>query len=301
MSESFITTFTRLIIKIFLKPILTPSIPIIFQRFWEEFTTRLLPVPTCVRFEHSYLDNVPVEIVRPTLIQQNEANVVLFLHGGAFLVGSPRSRRAIAGKIAQFTGMTIYVVDYRLAPEYPFPASLEDALTCYRLLLQQDITPDRIALVGDSAGGGLALSLCLKLREHGIKQPICLALISPWVDLTNSQLKEVANDVLLNKKWLEQGAVAYCGESAATEPFISPIYADLTGLPPTLIHVGSEEMLFNDSRRLVQNLTKSGISVEIKEFPRLWHDFQICAGLVPEATQSVEELSEFICKTSSQF
>lgn len=296
MSETLITIVARFAVKTLLKPALKPSVSVATQRLWAEITTRTLLVPSNVNFERSHLGNVPVEKVQPASVKQDAANAVLFLHGGAFLIGSPRSSRSITGRIAKFTGITTYVADYRLAPEHPFPAALDDALVCYRVLLQQGITPDRIALAGDSAGAGLALSLCLRLRDQGLKQPACLALISPWVDLTNSKLAAVADDVLLSEEWLHQGALAYLSGKTATDPLSSPIHADLSGLPPTLIHAASEEILLNDSRRIAQRLAEARVTVSLRQFPHLWHDFQLFAGLISEATQSLKELAEFVCE-----
>ena len=294
MEETFAAKVARMAVKSCLRSALQPAYSIPLQRLWSSIVTRTLAVPLGVRFARTAIRGVPTEIVRATATHSNSHRAVLFLHGGAFIIGSPRSHRCITARMAKLMGATVFVPNYRLAPEHPFPAALNDALACYRGILQQGYSPHEIALAGDSAGGGLVLSLCLRLRRVGLSQPACLALISPWVDLTQSQLAPVADDPLLRADWLNQGAAAYLQGRSAQEPLVSPVFADLAGLPRTLIHSGSEEILRNDSRRLAQTLTAAGVAVVHREFPRMWHDFQLYAGLVPEATRSVEDIVDFM-------
>jgi len=224
---------------------------------------------------------------------------MLFLHGGAFMIGSPVSHRSITGRLAKRTGATIFAPDYRLAPEHPFPAALDDVLTTYRALLEQGYAPERIAIAGDSAGGGLVLSLCLRLRSEGLAQPACVVVMSPWADLTLTRLAPVADDALLRAAWLNQGAAAYLQGHSARDPLVSPLLADLAGLPPMLIQAASDEILRDDSRRLTEILSADGVPVTHREFPYMWHDFQLYAGLVPEATQAVDDIAQFISRNLS--
>jgi acetyl esterase/lipase len=268
------------------------------QRHWANIATRTLSVPFGLRFSQSSLAGVPTEIVRAKSNARSEG-AVLFLHGGAFMIGSPVSHRSITGRLAKHTSATIFVPDYRLAPEHPFPAALDDAFTSYRALLAQGYTPKRIAIAGDSAGGGLVLSLCLRLRSEGLAQPACVVAISPWADLTLTQLAPVSDDALLRAAWLNQGAAAYLQGHSARDPLVSPLLADLAGLPPTLIQAASEEILRDDSRRLTEALSSDCVSVTHREFRYMWHDFQLYAGLVPEATQAVDDIARFISGNSS--
>jgi monoterpene epsilon-lactone hydrolase len=293
MRESIQARLARFTVRSCLKPALRPAFPIPVQRHWANIATRTLSVPFGVRFSQSSLGGVPTEIVRSKSNAQSE-DVVLFLHGGAFMIGSPVSHRSITGRLAKHTGATIFAPDYRLAPEHPFPAALDDAFTSYQALLTQGYAPERIAIAGDSAGGGLVLSLCLRLRDEGLPQPACLVVISPWADLTLSGLAPVADDALLRAAWLDQGAAAYLRGHSARDPLASPVLADLAGLPPTLIQAASEEILRDDSRRLADTLSVHGVSVIHREFPHMWHDFQLYAGLVPEATQAIDEIAQFI-------
>ena len=187
MRESVPARLARFSVRSCLKPALQPSFPIPVQRHWVNIAARTLSVTFGVRFSRSGLGGVPTEIVR-SKSTAGSAGAVLFLHGGAFMIGSPVSHRSITGRLAKRTGATIFAPDYRLAPEHPFPAALDDALASYRALLAQGYAPEQIAVAGDSAGGGLVLSLCLRLRSEGLAQPGCLVVISPWADLTLTRL-----------------------------------------------------------------------------------------------------------------
>jgi monoterpene epsilon-lactone hydrolase len=263
------------------------------QRIWASLATRTLAVPFGARFAKTNLADVPTERVQSRTAVEASGKAILFLHGGAFLIGSPVSHRSITGRLAKLTEATVFAPDYRLAPEHPFPAALDDAFACYRALLSSGYAPDQILVAGDSAGGGLALSLCLRLREEGLTQPAGLALISPWTDLTLTRLAPVTSDALLSAAWLAQGAAAYLDGLPAMDPRVSPIFANLTGLPPTLIQSASEEILRDDSRRLAAALDAAGVQVSHREHSPMWHDFQLYAGLVPEATQAVSDIAAF--------
>jgi epsilon-lactone hydrolase len=269
MREAMFTRLARFAVRSCLRPALQPSVSIAVQRRWASIAARTLSVPFGVRFSRLSMGAVPTETVRSRSNTAGSANAVLFLHGGAFIIGSPVSHRSITGRLAQLTGANVFVPDYRLAPEYPFPAALEDVLACYRVLLTQGYAPAQIAVAGDSAGGGLVLSLCLQLRNEGLAQPACMALISPWADLTLTRLAPIADDALLRTAWLNQGAAAYLQGRSAHGPLVSPLFADLAGLPPTLIQVGVEEILRGDSRRLAEGLTQAGVCVLLREFPRM--------------------------------
>ncbi len=293
MSQSIAARAARIVVRNCLKPALQPKIPVAMQRIWASLATRTLAVPLGVRFAKTSLAGVPTERVQSRSAPGESAHAILFLHGGAFLIGSPVSHRSITGRLAKLTGAAVFAPDYRLAPEHPFPAALDDAFACYRALLPSGYAPQRILVTGDSAGGGLALSLCLRLREEGLAQPAGVALISPWTDLTLTQLAPVASDALLSAAWLAQGAAAYLDGRPATHPRVSPLFANLAGLPPIHIQSASEEILRDDSRRLAAALDAAGVWVNHCEHSSMWHDFQLYAGLVPEATQAVSDIAAF--------
>jgi acetyl esterase/lipase len=294
MRESIRAKLARLTVRVCVKSALRPTFSTATQRRWVSMAMRTLRAPSGVRVCPSNMAGVPAETLCSEIHAADSACAVLFLHGGAFILGSPRSYRSITGRLAKLTGATVFVPDYRLAPEHPFPAALDDALASYRALLGRGYAPARIAVAGDSAGGGLVLSLCLRLHGEGLAQPAAVALISPWADLTLARLAPVADDPLLRADWLHQAAAAYLQGRSADEPLVSPLFADLARLPPTLIQAGSEELLCEDSQRLAAALTAAGVSVAHREFPGLWHDFQLHAGLVPEATLAVDEIARFI-------
>ena len=238
MRESILAKAARVAVRVCLKPALRPAFSCAVQRRWADAVTRTLSVPFGVRFSRRSLAGVPTEVARRKTGGGEATSAVLFLHGGAFIIGSPRSHRSITGRLTRLTGADVFVPDYRLAPEHPFPAALDDAVACYRALLDEGYAPERIAVAGDSAGGGLALSLCLRLRAERLPQPACVALISPWADLTLTRLAPIANDALLRPTWLAQGAAAYLQGRSAEDPLVSPLAADLSGLPPIMIELG---------------------------------------------------------------
>jgi monoterpene epsilon-lactone hydrolase len=222
-------------------------------------------------------------------------HAVLYLHGGAYCVGSPKTHRAISGTLARLTGATVFVADYRLAPEHPFPAALDDAVAAYRGLVARGYTADRIAIAGDSAGGGLAVATVLRLRDLGEAVPAALALFSPWVDLSDRSAAVVpAGEVMISPPWVSECARAYLSGRDASEPLASPIHADLRGLPPTLVQVGTDEVLLTDSRRLEAALRGAGVPVQLEEFPRRWHVFQANAGVLADANRALATVASFL-------
>jgi acetyl esterase/lipase len=221
---------------------------------------------------------------------------VLYLHGGAFVAGSPVTYRSFTRRLGRESGAAVHVPDYRRAPEHPYPAALDDVHAAYLELLEAGHDPRRIALAGDSAGGQLCLALALRLRERGEPLPAGIALVSPWTDLTLSDPRVTAatNDAFLRPAWLVQGAELYARDHDRTIPELSPLLADLSGLPPMLVHVGSTEPLLVDSERLAERVTEAGGAVELKVFEGYWHDLHLLAGIIPVATQATAELGAFL-------
>jgi acetyl esterase/lipase len=223
--------------------------------------------------------------------------ILLYLHGGAYVTGSILTHRRLAAHLAVAAGASALIVDYRLAPEDPFPAALDDAMNCY-LGLRANHPEAKIAVAGDSAGGGLALALCLRLRDQGEQQPDAMALLSPWTDLTlsNDTHKTLAkvDPFFPDRSGLEGAAGLYAGSHDLKDPYISPQFADLTQLPPTLIHVGSRETLLDDSLKLADRMRSYGTPVKIKMYKDMWHVWQVFVGIFPEAGHSVNEIGEFL-------
>jgi acetyl esterase/lipase len=225
-----------------------------------------------------------------------EGRVVLYLHGGGYTIGSPRTHRALTSHLAAAARCQVLVPDYRLAPEHPYPAALQDALSAHRALLER-FEPGQIAIAGDSAGGGLALCTALALRDAGLPMPGALVLISPWTDLSLSgeTIDGLdAIDPMLGRAWLQRAGDAYRGDLPATDPRVSPLNASLDGLPPTLVQVGSDEILLSDSRRFMEKARACGLDVQLEVEPGCWHDFQIHAGLLHAADAAIGRISDFL-------
>lgn len=226
---------------------------------------------------------------------------VLYLHGGGYVAGSSATHRGLASAFVRSGHARLLLPDYRLAPEHRFPAAVDDALATYRWLLEDEgADPARVAFAGDSAGGGLAVALAVAVRDAGLPLPAGLALLSPWVDLTGSGASVVTNDH--RDIWLDGSLIAPAGRLYAPDdpahPLASPLFADLTGLPPMLVHVGTHEVLLDDARRLVTRARQHGVDASVGEFDGLWHVFQAIPGL-PEGTRSLRELGAFVRRVTS--
>lgn len=220
---------------------------------------------------------------------------LVYLHGGAFMAGSPRLYRSTARFFAR-AGFDVFVPAYRLAPKHRFPAALDDVTAAYERLAARG---GRLALAGDSAGGGLALSLMLRLRARGLPLPHAAALFSPWTDLSASGASVRANegkDPIFTRRALRLAARQYLGEASVRDPEASPLHGDLSGLPPLLAHVGADELLLDDSRRLAERAAAAGTAIELKIFPLVPHGWQLGAAFMPEARESLREAAAFLAR-----
>ncbi len=218
---------------------------------------------------------------------------LIYLFGGAFLVGSSRLFRFVARDLAR-AGFDVFTPDYRLAPDHIFPAALDDVVEAYKALLAA--RPGPIVLAGDSAGGGLAVSLMIRLRDEGLPLPKAAALFSPWTDLavSGSSVRENEDkDALFNRRAILSGARSALGRTSAKNPLASPVYADLTGLPPLIVHAGTDETLRDDAARLVARAQAAGVQVEFELWPDVPHAWQ-WMGFIPEARQSRAKAVAFL-------
>ncbi len=223
--------------------------------------------------------------------------VIIYFHGGGYVTGSLLSARVLSTALAVEMPLQLLSVNYRLAPEHPFPAALADALAVYSALLADGWDPARIGLVGDSAGGGLAISAAMLYRDTKKPLPACLALISPWTDLTgdsHSFQAKVEEDVMLIPEEINEYAQFYAGENRPDNPYISPLFGNFESLPPMLVHVGSEELLLDDATRAVAKAKAAGVDATLKVWPGLFHVFSLANELVPEARQSLTEIMDFL-------
>ncbi|KAF0218432.1 MAG: Alpha/beta hydrolase fold-3 domain [Geobacteraceae bacterium] len=222
--------------------------------------------------------------------------VILYFHGGGYVLGSIQAHRGIVSKFVKGSGVVALLFDYRLAPEHPFPAALDDSLAAYRWLLAEGVSPSKIVFAGDSAGGGLCLATLLALRDQGIPLPAAAVTLSPWTDVKNTgeSLRTNARLCLAPANSWVACSKHYAGNNDPGLPYISPLYGDLRGLPPILIHVGGHETLLSDSTRFAEKAKAAGTDVTLKIGEGLFHCYPACAPLFPEATQAMDEICAFI-------
>lgn len=225
--------------------------------------------------------------------------VVVYFHGGGYCMGSLDTHRGHTARISRLADLRVLAVDYRLAPEHPHPAAVEDAVAAYRFVLDQGIAPGRVALAGDSAGGGLTVAALLSIREQGLPMPACGVGISAWTDLTASgdsiKTKAEVDPMLGDIRPLERMVEAYVGRDGDKKaPLASPLFADLAGLPPLLLQVGSAEVLLDDSTRLAARAEAAGVDVTLKIWDDMFHVWHAFAEMLPEGMQATEELAGFV-------
>ncbi|MFC4605675.1 alpha/beta hydrolase [Rhodococcus kronopolitis] len=251
---------------------------------------QLLPSGTVVR--PLTLAGRRAELVTVGATERNRA--VLYLHGGGFTLGSLATHRSLAAHLSRESGAAVYVLDYRRAPEDPHPAALDDATEAYlELLSEHGYDPDRVAVAGDSAGGGLSLATARALVDrHGVR-PAALGLIAPWVN-PGARDAPRERDLVVNAAWSVAASTAYLGDGSVTDPGYAPLLGDLAGLPPTMVHVGTTELLHPQAVELVEKLRAAGVRVEFTEYRDLWHVAHLQASVLREADEAVRELGGFL-------
>ncbi len=225
------------------------------------------------------------------------SHVILYLHGGGYVVGSLATHRDLGARLGRAAGMRVLAIDYRLAPEHPHPAAVEDAVGAYRWLLAQDVAPGRIALAGDSAGGGLTLATLIALRDRGLPLPRCGVCFSPWVDLegTGASMDEITNDPMLNRAAIRHFAGFYLtGGVDPRTPLAAPLHADLAGLPPLLIQASRHEVLRDDATRIAAKARAAGVDCEIELTDEVPHVWQIFAAILPEGREALDRAGAFL-------
>jgi epsilon-lactone hydrolase len=279
--------------RVMLGPTFKAGHPTEQRRRRQERVSRLTRAPRGVEYRAIVCGNVPGESISARGAAPAD-RVILYLHGGGYCQGSPATHRTLTGNLALRCAAQVFAPDYRLAPEQPFPAAVEDAVAAYRGLLAVGFTPSATIFAGDSAGGGLAVATALSLRDLGLPRPAALVLFSPWVDLSGSALQPSAPADIITRAFVEECARTYLAGYPALDPLASPIGADLHGLPPTLIQVGGDELLLTDSRRLHAALAAAGVDVLLQVFPRRWHVFQLLAGPLADANRALVAVGEFV-------
>jgi monoterpene epsilon-lactone hydrolase len=252
-------------------------------------------VPKRIKAESIDLGGVPTE--RVSAQNARDTYAILYIHGGGFVVGSPQTHRPLTCRLAEQTGVPVYAIDYRLAPEHPFPAGLDDCVSAYRALVAKGIAPSHIVVGGDSAGGNLVLALALKLKNLGLPQPAALVCLSPVTDLLESAPSHASNgqsDQLFDPRAFATLGPTYCAGHDLGDPLVSPRRGDPTGLPPTLFHASEVEMLRDDSVLMADRMRKAGVDVTIEIWPKVPHVWQAMADILPEGRAAIVKLSAFI-------
>lgn len=261
------------------------------MRLSQERACALIPSPGGVTVEDCEQCGLPAQWIRSKSIRQDK--IMLYFHGGAYVAGNLKSSRGLGSKLAGTCGLGVLSFEYRLAPENPFPAALDDAMQMYTALLDADVDAQSIIFAGESAGGGLALATALKARDQGLELPCGLVLMSPWTDLTLSgeSVSIEQQDPVLGVESLKNSARMYIGTEQAVDPYISPVYGDLSGLPPVLVQVGAREILLSDSKRIKDKINDAGGKVKLSVWEDMWHVFQAYG--MPQSKQALEEIAEF--------
>ncbi|HEY2042934.1 MAG TPA: alpha/beta hydrolase fold domain-containing protein [Jatrophihabitans sp.] len=268
------------------RPGLGGPLPIWAQRRWLELIAAGLPEPAGTLVRPVALGGRPA--LRVTVGATERPRAIVHLHGGAYTVGSPRAYRSMAAYLAEAAGAVVYLPDYRLAPENPYPAALNDAVAAFADAAGRH---PRVGISGDSAGGGLAVAATRRLLDSRLPAPRSMTLASPWVDPT-ALSDGPKRDLIVRESWGVRCAAAYVGSADPHDPGIAPIYGSLAGMPPSLVHVSTSEVLYGQVSRFVEALRAAGVDVSARE-QRLWHAGHASAGILREARDAVIEFGEF--------
>ncbi len=258
----------------------------------------LLPsVPGHVEVEAFSIGEIPCEWLWAGGQSGDRDAALLYLHGGGYVTGGLNSHRDVAWRLSRSANCRVLLIEYRLAPAHPFPAALEDATECYRWLLDNGYAPNKLAVAGDSAGGGLSLSLVMNARNLGLPLPLSLALISPWCDLSLSGDTVALNakaDAMLDPAGLEKMALAYLSDRDPRAPLASPLFGDLSGMPPMMIVAADNEILLSDSNRLAETVRALGGEASVDLWSGVPHAFPVFASRLPEGRKAIEQLGRFL-------
>lgn len=283
-----------------LRPLFTTDrLPLAAKRRVVEMIAGASKMPAGVAAESTVLAGVTVERVTPSNARPDSA--ILFLHGGGYASGSARGYRGFTGALAAAASMDVVVPDYRLAPEHPFPAALDDALDVYRALRGEVAT---IAVAGDSAGGGLTLALAQRIRDASMPKPVALGLICPWLDLALDQAgaRSAGKDPLIIPSLIAEWCTFYAGQHDARHPGISPIHGNLASLPPIIMHSAGDDPLCVDADKLERELTtQSSVPLIHRRYTNRWHDFHLQVGVLADADHAVELFGEQLAKLVSAY
>jgi acetyl esterase/lipase len=261
-----------------------------FERLSQKF-----PASESVQIEPVNADGVPAEWVAAAGTRVERT--LLYLHGGGYVIGSPATHRALAERLSKAAAARVLLIDYRLAPEHPFPAAVSDATTAYQWLLASGENPGHIAVAGDSAGGGLTIATLVSLRDAGDALPAAGVCLSPWVDMEgigDSMTARASLDPMVQRDGLLGMAGLYLQGADPRSPLAAPLYAELQGLPPLLIQVGTSETLYDDATRLATRAEAAGVEVTLEPWDDMIHVWHLFAEMLPEGQQAIDRIGEFL-------
>ncbi len=256
---------------------------------------RLVAPPAGVELQEGEVDGIPYDFWTPQNLEPGR--ILLYSHGGGYIMFSRRTHRSLAARLAQEFAAQAIVYDYRLAPEHQFPAAIEDALMVYKYVLRAGYDPKKVIFAGDSAGGGITFALMLAARHEGLPLPGLAIGISPWVDMTLSgiSMRENADtDVMLTPTVVEHFRKKYLGSGDPKHPYVSPLFADLKGLPPVMLQAAGDEILRDDSVSFAAALRKAGVNVELDVWPGLFHVFELAWRWLPESEEAIVKIGDFV-------
>lgn len=292
--QAGLRAFLRGMLRLFFRGLIRPPVPIAIQRLILATLTCAMPLPRGVSRNRGLIAERPCEWHRPAA--GGDGRVLLYLHGGAFILGSPATHRSLCSALVSRGQWDLCALDYRLAPTYPNPAARDDCVAAYQALLTRGYLPEKITLAGDSAGGNLVLVTAQRLQQLGLPLPDSLVCFSPVTDFTGEQLfNPPAGDPLIHPDWMDLARDAYCqsGQDRA-DPAVSPLNGDLATLPRLLLQVGEDELLLNDSLRLAEQTRAQGAKVRLERYEGLWHVFQAHAGVLKAADQALDRVVAFV-------
>jgi acetyl esterase/lipase len=252
-------------------------------------------LPEGVDIETVEANGVPAEFVRAPAARTDAA--LLYLHGGGYCIGSIRTHRGLAAQLSRTTSLPVLLIDYRLAPEHPHPAAVDDATSAYGFLLDRGIAPGKIAIAGDSAGGGLTIATLLAIRDRDLPRPAAGVAISPWTDMgcdSGSYTTRAEHDPMVTQVGLKQMADWFLAGQDPRDPLASPLHADLSGLPPLLVHVGDHEVLLDDGVGVAERARAAGVDVTVEVWPEMIHVWHAFVGVVPESQQAIDAVAAFL-------
>jgi len=265
-----------------------------------DFFTGFLISPKRVKYKTEKIGRMDALWIIPDNIDND--SVILYLHGGGYGMGSIKSHKKVAARIARSAKTQCIIIEYRLAPENMYPAALDDSITAYNWLLDKGFKPEKIAFGGDSAGGGLTICTLLKIKELGLPQPLAAFCMSPWIDLA-ADSPEMAgyqkNDPFIDLKSVKIWGKQYAGEQVKN-PLCSPLYADAEGIAPLLIQIGTAEILLFENRVFYENNLKKGLDIQYEEYKDMVHVFQVFGGFLPQADKAIESIGRFILNKAQQ-